>query len=216
MPQPREHPYIWATWLARLLAGETHCQWAGWFRAHYQDWTRPPSDFDNAKWMLDHTALVNRERESRESLGYTVHVENQKPFRLRGRHATLAGKPDLIAIKNSDAVIIDAKTGRPSPHHAVQVMIYQYAVPKALERHRGMGFRGHVAYPESNVGIPESRIDRNFVDNLGALIRRLAANTPAPRVPSFTECRLCDITGADCPERAEGEMRAETATTDDF
>ena len=216
MPQPREHPYIWATWLARLLAGETHCQWAGWFRAHYQDWTRPPSDFDNAKWMLDHTALVNRERESRESLGYTAHVENQNSFRLRGRHATLAGKPDLIAIKNSDAVIIDAKTGRPSPHHSVQVMIYQYAVPKALERHRVMEFRGHVAYPESNVGIPESRIDRNFVDNLGVLIRRLAANTPAPRAPSFSECRLCDITGADCPERAEGEMRAETATTDDF
>ena len=86
MTQPREHPYIWATWLAKLLAGNTHCQWAGWFCAHYQDWTRPPSDFDNAKWMLDHTALLNRERESRESLGYKVYVEHQNSFRLRGRY----------------------------------------------------------------------------------------------------------------------------------
>ena len=46
---PREHPYIWATWLARPLAGEAHCEWAGWFRAHYRDWTKPASDFDQAR-----------------------------------------------------------------------------------------------------------------------------------------------------------------------
>lgn len=216
MPQLREHPYIWATWLAKLLAGDAHCQWAGWFRAHYQNWTRPPSGFDNAKWMLDHTALLNRERESRESLGYTVNVENQNSFRLRGRYATLAGKPDLIAVKNSDAVIIDAKTGRASPHHAVQVMIYQYAVPKALEQYQGMEFRGHVAYTESNVEIPTSRIDANFVNNLGALIRHLSSDTPARKVPSNDECRFCDISGVDCPERMKGQPLAGTATTDDF
>ena len=216
MPQPREHPYIWATWLAKLLAGDAHCQWAGWFRAHYQNWTKPPSDFDNAKWMLDHTALLNRERESRESLGYTVYVESQNSFRLRGQFATLAGKPDLIAVKNSDAVIIDAKTGRASPHHAVQVMIYQYAVPRALEGYRGMEFTGHVVYTESSLEIPVSRIDTNFVNNLAALIRRIADDTPAPKVPSYDECRFCDITSADCPERVEGRPDADTATTDDF
>ena len=216
MPQPRDHPYIWATWLARLLAGEAHCQWAGWFRAHNQNWTRPPSDFDNAKWMLDHTALLNKERESRESLGYTVYVENQNSFRLRGRYATLAGKPDLIAVKNNDAIIIDAKTGRASPHHAVQVMVYQYAVPRALEEYRGMEFTGHVAYTKSSLETPISRIDTNFVHNLGSLIRRLADDTPASKVPSYDECRFCDITSADCPQRVEGRPNAETATTDDF
>ena len=87
--------------------------------------------------MLDHTTLVNRARESRERLGYEVFTENQNSFRLRGRSATLAGKPDLIAVKNGDAVIIDAKTGKPSPSHAAQVLIYMYAVPKALEQYRG-------------------------------------------------------------------------------
>ena len=38
----------------------------------------------------------------------------------------------MVALKGADAVIIDAKTGKPSPAHAVQVAIYQYAVPKAL------------------------------------------------------------------------------------
>ena len=84
MARAREHPYIWATWLARLLAGESHCEWAGWFRANYQAWTKPTSDFDQTRWMMDHTALVTEARESREHLGYEVFTEDQNSFRLRG------------------------------------------------------------------------------------------------------------------------------------
>ena len=215
MPRPRESPYIWTTWLAKFLAGENFCEWSAWFRAHYQDWTRQHSDFNQSEWMLDHTTLVNRARESRERLGYEVFTENQNSFRLRGRSATLAGKPDLIAVKNSDAVIIDAKTGKPSPSHAAQVMTYMYAVPKALEQYRGTEFRGHVIYPDGNVQIPASGLDEKFIQNLGGLIRRLASETPARRVPSGPECRFCDITGEDCPDRIEDELRQE-GTTEDF
>ena len=215
MAQLRDSPYIWATWLARLRAGEAHCEWAGWFRAHYRDWTKPPSDFDSARWTADHTELVNQARESREALGYEVFTENQNSFRLRGATATLAGKPDLIAIKGRDAVVIDAKTGRNSPHHPVQVMIYQYAVPRALEEYRGMEFRGHVIYPDGNVQIPVSGVDRKFIDRLGGLIQRLADETPARRVPSASECRWCDITSEDCNDKILIEVREE-GTTEDF
>ena len=69
MAQKRSRgPYIWVTTLAKLLTGDNACEWAGWFKAHHQDWTKPPSDFDSATWMLEHTALVNEERESRERL----------------------------------------------------------------------------------------------------------------------------------------------------
>ena len=91
-------------------------------------------------------------------------------------------------------MIVDAKTGRPNPAHSAQVMIYQYAVPKALEQYRGIEFRGHVIYPDGkNVGIPASGVDRKFIDWLGSLIRRLADENPARRVPSASECRWCDI-----------------------
>jgi CRISPR/Cas system-associated exonuclease Cas4 (RecB family) len=166
--------------------------------------------------MLDHTALVNQARESREKLGYEVFTENQNSFRLRGRSATVAGKPDLIAVKGGDAVIIDAKTGKPGPAHSAQVLTYMYAVPKALEQYRGMEFRGHVIYPDANVQIPASGIDGKFVERLGALIRRLAAETPARRVPSGGECRFCDITKADCPERVEREADGHEGMTHDF
>ena len=51
---PRDFPYIWATWLTKLLTGENSCEWAVWFKAHYQDWTRTPSEFSQAEWMLNH------------------------------------------------------------------------------------------------------------------------------------------------------------------
>ena len=215
MARAREQPYIWATWLSRLLAGESSCEWSSWFRAHYQDWERTPGDFDQSKWMMDHTALVNQARESREALRYEVYTEDQNAFRLRGATATLAGKPDLIAVKGGDAVIIDAKTGWPSPHHSAQVLTYMYAVPKALPEYRGMEFRGHVIYPDGDVQIPVSGLDQPFVERLGALIRRLADENPARRVPSASECRFCDIAAADCPERVE-EGEVQMGITEDF
>ena len=67
-----------------------------------------------------------------------MYTEDQNSFRLRGATAILAGKPDLIAVRNGDAVIVDAKSGRPSPHHSVQVLEYMYAVPRALPEYHGM------------------------------------------------------------------------------
>ena len=56
--------------------------------------------------------------------GYDVDIEAQNRFELRGKTATLAGRPDIIAHREDDGVIVDAKTGHESPSHAVQVMIY--------------------------------------------------------------------------------------------
>ena len=207
-------PYIWVTTLAKLLTADNACEWAGWFRAHHENWAKPPSDFDSSTWMLKHTALVSQERESRERLGYTVTTENQNLFRLRGSSATMAGKPDLIADKPHEVVVIDVKNGRVSPAHRAQVMIYQYAVPKVMEQFQGKRVSGHVRYPTSHVAAPESAVNREFVGNLGALIRRLAADTPARRVPSSAECRFCDITAADCSARIDVSYVAEGDTED--
>ena len=111
MPQRREHPpYIWATWLPRLLTGDSSCEWATWFRAHHQNWTREPSDFNQAQWLLQHTALLNEQKAQWEGNGHVL-VEGQNTFRLRGQSATLAGKPDLMVVRDNDALIIDVKTG---------------------------------------------------------------------------------------------------------
>ncbi len=216
MPTPRDFPYIWTTWLPRLLTGENSCEWAIWFKAHHQSWERVPSDFDQAKWMLDHTALLNQRIANWTVGGHDVDTEAQNRFELHGKTATLAGRPDIIARREDHAVIVDAKTGHDSPSHAVQVMIYLYAIPRALERYRNAKLRGQVTYRDHTVRISAEAVDDKFIQNLGALIRRLSRDEPARRVPSFAECRFCDISAADCPARAEGAHEPEDGTTEDF
>ena len=54
------------------------------------------------------------------------------------------------------------------------------------------------------------------MENLSALIRHRAADKPAQRVPSAQECRFCDISAADCPERVNEGPELEDGTTTDF
>ena len=92
MATRRDFPYFWATWLPRLLVGDRSCEWAVWFKAHYVEWTRQPSDFDQAQWLFDHTALLNQQRQEWRARGHRGHVESQNAFRLRGKTAVLAGR----------------------------------------------------------------------------------------------------------------------------
>ena len=95
MAQPRATgPYVWVTWLPRLLSGESSCEWASWFKAQHEgwSWSRMPSDFDQAGWLMNHTGLLNQQRQKWEQQGYTVLTEGQNSFNLRGSSAVLAGK----------------------------------------------------------------------------------------------------------------------------
>ena len=216
MPVRREHPYIWTTWLPRLLTGENSCEWAAWFKAHHQEWDQVPSDFDQTQWLIDHTALLNEQKSEWAERGNEMSVENQNSFRLRGEAAILAGKPDLIVKTGEDALIIDVKTGREQTSHRVQVMIYQFALPRAFPQYEGARIAGRVVYPTRTVRVPMSALRGQFIDQLGSLIRRIASETPAQRVPSRQECRFCDISAADCPERVDGAVQPEQGTTADF
>ena len=205
MAQPRANgPYIWVTWLPKLLSGESSCEWASWFKAQHEgwSWSRMPSDFDRAGWLMNHTALLNEQRQRRENQGHSVFTEAQNSINLRGSSAVLAGKPDLVARRGDEVTVIDVKTGRPSPAHATQVMLYMYALPRALGRYKGLTIAGQVVYPDHAVDIPSDAVDRRFIENLGGLIRRLVSEMPARRIPSPSECRFCEITPVDCPERA--------------
>ena len=216
MPTPREHPYIWTTWLPRLLTGENSCEWAIWFKAHHQNWDKPPSDFDQAAWLTRHTKLLNEQRDLWTQRGCDVNTEDQNSFRLRGQSATLAGKPDLLVLNNDHVLIIDVKTGAERPWHSVQVKVYQYALPRALPQYQNARITGEVIYPTRTVRVPQGGVDQGFIQDLGSLIRRIAAAETPRRVPSAAECRFCDITVADCPERMESGFEPGEGTTADF
>jgi CRISPR/Cas system-associated exonuclease Cas4 (RecB family) len=212
----RKGPYVWVTWLTKLMVGEYSCEWAAWFRTQHENdsWEKVPSTFDQAAWQVEHTALVRQIHSDLEEAGYAVFVENQNRFALRGAAATLGGKPDLIATSQGKGIIIDAKTSKPSPSHHVQVMVYMYAVPLALRQYLGVSFDGKVIYKDHEVNIPNSAVDEKFVNNMSGLIQRLASTTPARKVPNSVECGFCDITSADCPERAADDVPASGETGD--
>ena len=65
------------------------------------------------------------------------------------------------------------------------------------------------------VDIAAGAVDERFINSVKSLIQRIGAREPAIRTPSRGECRFCDITSADCPERVEGPDEA-VATTDEF
>ena len=210
-------PYVWVTWLPRLLSGESSCEWASWFKAQHEGLELEPDALRLRPGRLadePHLSAEPAAPEAGKQKGYTVLTEGQNSFNLRGSSAVLAGKPDLVARRGSQVTVIDAKTGRPSPAHATQVLLYMYALPRALERYRGLSIAGQVAYPDHVVDIPSEAVDGRFVENLGGLMRRLASEMPARRVPSTGECRFCEITPADCPERAEDGSPEEGVTGD--
>ena len=200
----------------KLLVGENSCEWAAWFRTQHENWSwdKVPDTTDWTSWRMAHTTKINEVREKWEAQGYTVFTENQNWFSLRGHSAALGGKPDLIARKGNVGTIIDIKTGQPSPSHGVQVTTYIYAVPRVLHQYGGVTFDGAIVYVDHEVHIPASAVYDRFVDNLAQLVRRLGASTPARKVPSRTECSFCNITKADCSERAAEEVLQEGATED--
>ena len=69
--------------------------------------------------------------------------------------------------------------------------------------------------PDHVVDIPAAAVDEQFIGNLSRLIHRLGSGGPARKVPSRMECGYCDITAADCPERA-ADGRVEEGATEDF
>ena len=105
----RQFPHIWTTSLPRLLTGECSCEYAAWFKAHYQRHTRQPSDFDAVQWQIEHTALLTETRDRFLASGYDVFTETQNAFRLQGKNAVLAGRPDLLVVHGDDV-----------PHHRRQ------------------------------------------------------------------------------------------------
>ncbi len=214
----RIDPYIWVTWLSELLAGEDHCEWSSWFKAHHKDYEKAPSDFDQVSWMMKHTALLNRTRNALEENGFSTRIEGQNAFTLHGKDTgiTLGGKPDIIARKKDTGRIVDTKAGKPKTSHSIQVMIYMWAVPLALEQYRELSLSGRVVYEDHEIGIGPEKIDAPFKAELVKLIKKVGGKKALVKVPSRTECGFCTIAKSECPERFAAVAKRAPANTAEF
>jgi hypothetical protein len=205
---PRLNPFVWISWLSKLMAGEKQCEWATWFRAHYQ-WNKLPSGLDLAKWTADHAELLRARKANLEAQGFTVYAEDQNSFTLVGKTGIeVSGKPDLVAIRGKEAYVEDCKTGTPRHSDHFQVLAYMLALPHVDGPWQGLKLEGHIVYNNAIVDVPSAKIDAHLRDLFRKTVATAGGAESARKVPSWGECRYCDISKADCPERIEIERKA--------
>ena len=190
------------------MAGERQCQWASWFRSHYQ-WDKLPSSLDLAKWTAEHAELLRARRAKLEAQGFAVYTEEQNSFKLTGKTGIeVSGKPDIVAIRSPDAYVEDCKTGTPRHSDHFQVLVYMLSLPHVDGPCKGLKVNGRIVYGNTVVDVPSSKIDTHLRELFRKIVSTIGGQEPARKVPSWGECRFCDISRADCPERIEIERRA--------
>jgi hypothetical protein len=213
----RSDPYIWVTWLTKLLAGESQCEWSAWFRAHHRDYDRLPADFDVATWTIDHNELVQLRREQLLDEGYQVFVEEENAFKRVGKTGiVVSGKPDILAIRDGKGVIEDCKTGRPRTSDQLQVVVYMLLLPIGNPRCTNVRLSGRVVYKSGAMDVPTSAVDDAFRSRFVDLVQRVGGEKPLAKSPVWSECRWCDIGPADCLYRVDEPPESAEAETDLF
>ena len=143
---------------------------------------------------------MNELVEELEERGCEIFIERQNSFKVESARSgvVVGGTPDIIAVHPDRTVTIyDAKTGRESASHIVQVQLYMYLLPKAQGgRWKGSRFEG---------------VDDAFVSRLAEFMRKMTSDMPPRRVPSLAECGWCELTSADCPDRIEPDADSDAA-----
>ncbi len=210
----RAEPYVWVSWITKLLAGESSCLWSAWLRAHYQT-AKATSGFDMGTWQMDHSAMLRKTAADHEKEGYEVRTEGQNMFALKGKAGTLSGKPDVVAVKDLAGWVVDTKTGSPKASDRVQVMIYMWALPKAIPAFKDVTFHGKVVYKTGYSIITPEEVDTLFIKMVSDLMKQICAEDEPRKAPSFSECQHCPITVEDCPDRA-GAVKVYEGETDEF
>lgn len=197
---------VWVTWVAKLMAGESSCTWAAWFKTHYVDYDKVPSKCEFIKYRLNHSRMIDELRRERLAKNEKVSVEGANRFSLEMKpNLTLDGVPDLIALSEDQATVYDCKSEGQKDSHQIQAMIYLYCLPRCFDRYKRVKqLGGCLLYrPGTRMEIPQDMIDKNFVDNLNYWLEILGSDVPPAKAPSTNECLFCNITRADCPERVE-------------
>jgi hypothetical protein len=196
---------IWATWIAKLMAGESLCSWPAWFKTHYAKYEKAPLKPELIKYLLVHSRMIDELKNERLAKGEKVFVEGANRFSLEIEPTlTLAGKPDLIALSKDTATVYECKSEGQKYSHQVQLMIYLYCLPRCLDQYKNMKLEGCLLYhPSNKVEIHQCMIDQGFIGNLNYWLKILGSDIPPAKTPSENECSFCDFAKTDCQERIE-------------
>lgn len=216
MPSPRNAPYTWITWITKLLAGEDQCEFSAWTRAHFWIRKRTDDSFDTAAWAAGHTAMVQARVQQLVADGWTVTVEDQNAFKLTNptNGSIVSGKPDIIACRGRERLVIDEKSGQQRNSDWWQVLLYLYALPHIPGNPLAgpdLEVRGQVEYRDRVIDVYPHELTAERREAIKSLARRLAAHTPPAPLPSARECKFCALDSHVCPSRMDAPIAAAVA-----
>lgn len=209
-------PYIWATWLAKILGGD-QCVRSVWFKAHYQYDKLPERNAEQlAEWNREHNAMMRERRAELEANGWTVQTEQD--FKLEGNAAVIAGKEDLVATMPGHVLIVDGKTGRRRDADFWQVLIYLWARtlrPKKADDPTTK-IAGEVFYKRGQPVDVRVADVAHHEPTLVQMVQLIAGpDEPTPN-PTKYECGRCNIRPEDCARRYREERAEDTIETAAF
>jgi hypothetical protein len=212
MAQRRNKPYMFVTWISKVLIGSRHCNWAVWFRTHFHFEKR---ESDSTLDQMKHTAIVRTVEAELESAGYDVY--NEIWFRVEGKEMDFGGRCDIVAVKGDEGVICEVKSSANKyDSDRVQLLLYMWGLPRADNRWKGIRFNGLLAYEHERVPVSALEIDEHFMRIFKDYVADILHNEPKPR-PSEFECKYCNV--AECAVRQiepDPELVGSTYTPDFF
>ncbi len=197
------------------MAGDVQCQWASWFRSHYMDYPKAPSAFQQATWIVEHNKCLDELCKECAAQSLNYFKESQNSFTVKRGSMTIGGKPDLIVLESDKSYIVyDVKTGQPKASDVVQVMLYMAFLPYSTSGiYKGKTMNGSVVYKGGEkTAIPSCALDSSFRAQITHFLNILDAPGELSKVPSYSECKFCDITKDDCPERIATEVAGQGGT----
>lgn len=197
MADRRSSPFLTASWLSKVLSGDAACHWSIWFQAHHKLTEKRPDDFDAISWQIDHTRMLTELIQGFTARGLKVQKEVALAIDLPAHCTKVKCKSDCLVFEGSAVTVYDCKTGRRRPGDSVQVMIYMHAL-SLNPRFQGLTSRGAVVYKDGQVDIPS--LPHSFPSDLAYFVGLLTADSPPLKAPG-DDCRFCNITRTDCPER---------------
>ena len=196
MANPRDSPYIWVTWLSKIMSSDVTCHWQSWFQSQNQLTEKQSSGSGLTGWAMKHTKMLTELKERLIEEGYTPFIEQSFHHKISNSDIVIAGKTDCVIEKEDKVTVYDCKTGNERTSDQVQVMLYMYLLSKGKFSKKQI--TGVVMYKDKEVEIPN--LPEDFEENFNFFVNILSLPKPPTKNPG-DDCRFCNLTKNDCPER---------------
>lgn len=210
-------PFVFVTYVLGLVTGIDQCVWRAWFRSRYKYPERPDPTFNAAAWASQHDDQVEKRVRELQADGWKVQKEGQNWIRVKGEVAVLAAKPDIVASRGGQFLIVDEKTGAQNQKDFWQLLIYTYLLPKAWGQ-PNLRLAGQVEYADgTRVDVLPAEFTQELRTKFFSIVKRIGDPMQPEKTPTASECRFCNIPGSVCDKRIEATPESELPQqTEDF